>query len=333
MKQVPGSEKTEATELGLQKEDFILELLQEDAKRMADMEMWLTAIPDSVKRNTETFDKQEMPDITLAQMPTSLEDIIGDLLKQEEDISNKADDSTTNQGSSDMPAGWAIAEGEFVNYSAKGKSGNTAPDHKDQDGRSGVGRQGMSDGETVAGSGKINEGDQNIDKRMTKDSMMSGQIQEEDHTEARATGGGKSAGFSEETGMAGKAERRDAAVGEGSDLGLQAMLRRNAEAVYAQATLQYVRTGKLGEAIRHMRQAEDAIASGLPIGQVREFQRKAIQALKSSVTDLGAGVGADLTDGAAQVANEAQTTAPADDAPSRYRDLVSRYYRAIGKAE
>ena len=46
-----------------------------------------------------------------------------------------------------------VAEGEFSNCSAQGKSGNTAPDHKEQNGRSNIGRQGMSDGETTICTG------------------------------------------------------------------------------------------------------------------------------------------------------------------------------------
>ncbi len=50
--------------------------------------------------------------------------------------------------------GWGISEGETVSYSAAGKSGNDRPDHKDQDGRSQVGRQGMSDGEVMSRSAR-----------------------------------------------------------------------------------------------------------------------------------------------------------------------------------
>ena len=41
-----------------------------------------------------------------------------------------------------------------------------------------------------------------------------------------------------------------------------------------------------GDGIRWMQQAEDAIAKGYPIQQVREFQRNAVTALKKSQTEL-----------------------------------------------
>ncbi len=333
VKQVAGSDKDPASELGLQKEDWILDLLKLQTNRMDDMEMWLVAKPDNIKRNTETFDLQEMPEIALVPLPEQFEDIIGDLLEQQEEIRDQSDDSTGNQGTADLPAGWGVAEGEFTDYAAKGKSGNERPEHKDQDGRSGVGREGMSDGEVVTASGKINEGDKNIEKRMTRDSSQAGQIQEEGHAEAKATGGGKQSGVAEGLGMHGQGPRRDAASNKPSPLGAQALLRRNAESIYAKASLRHIRTGELDAAIYHMRQAEDALAQGQPIRQVREFQQRAASALKQTRTELGGGFSeVTLSDGerAARITEE-QVASPADEAPARYRDLVSEYFKVLSE--
>lgn len=331
-KQVPGSESTAATELGLQKEDWILKALEAATERVDDMEMWLMAQPDSVKRLTENFDKQELPEIPVIPMATEMEDIIGDLLEQQEDIKDQADDSSTNQGSSDAPMGWGIADGEFVNYSAKGKSGNEAPDHKEQDGRSLVGRQGMADGETAAGSGKINQGDDNITARRTQDSAQSGEVQEEGHAEAKATGGGKSAGYSDTLGMAGTGPRRDTKAGEGADsmAGLQSMLRRNAEALYAKASMLHIRTGSLDEAVEAMKQAEEAIKKGYSIREIREYQRRAVAALKKTQMELsGVGGVESIDDGSAASVQVSEVAGAADAAPARYKDLVSEYYKSL----
>jgi len=266
-------------------------------------------------------------------MPSEMEDIIGDLAEQEEELEKKSDDSATNQGAADALLGWEIAEGEIVSYSAKGKSGNAPPDHKEQDGRSNVGRAGMSDGETAAGSGKINEGDENIDKRMTQDSSQSGQVQEDGHSKAKATGGGKSSGYGDELGMAGSGPRRDSKIKQGSELGLQAMLKRNAQALYARSELSHVRTGSLDEAIRWMQQAEDAIAKGYPIQQVREFQRNAVTALKKSQTELSGAVmdSADANAPAAPPIDD-QLAGVRDEAPTAYRELVSEYFKSLSAA-
>ena len=328
--QVPGSENAKAGELGLQKEDWILDGLEKAQGRMDDMEMWLTAKPDATKRNTENFDQAELPKIAKLPMPSELEDIIGDLLKQQEKEKDKADDSATNQGSADLPAGWDIAEGEFVDYSAKGKSGNEAPDHKEQDGRALVGRQGMSDGETVAGSGKVNAGDDKIENRRTQDSAQSGQVQEEGHADAKATGGGKLSGFDNEFGSPGAGPRRDANM-PGSEEGFQAMLRRNAEAVYAKASLMHVQTRSLEEAVGNMRHAEEAMAGG-KIRQVREFQQRAVVALKKTMTELNPGAGTEAIDVArGTVPVEEQVAGVADEAPSNYRDLVAEYFKSLSE--
>ncbi len=332
MAQPKGSESTEVTELGLQKEDWILDALKTAEGRLDDMEMWLTPRPDAIKRNIENFDREELPQIGMVTMPDELEDIIGDLLDQEDELRDQADDSTGNQGTADIAAGWDIMEGEFTSYGAKGKSGNERPEHKDQDGRSTVGRQGQSDGEVVGASGKINDGDENIEKRMTRDSSQAGEIEEEDHREAKATGGGKLSGYGEQEGMAGLGPRRDSSVSKPSELGRQAMLRRDAETLYARATMNHLRTGRLDEAIRHMRMAEEALEKGLPIQQVREFQRRASVALRETQADLDAGIGAGaLGAGSAAKAPDTDVASTPDEAPPAYRGLVSDYFKALGQ--
>lgn len=336
VKQTLGTDKAAVKESGLQKEDWILAMndaLKDTKKRIDDTESWLPADADNRKALTENFDKEEMPQVPVIPMPGEMEDIIGDLAKQEKELEEEADDSATNQGAADALMGWEIKEGEFANYSSKGKSGNTRPDHKEQDGRSNVGRAGMADGETAAGSGKINEGDEKIDKRMTQDSSQSGQVQEDGHSKAKATGGGKGSGYGDELGMAGSGPRRDSKIKQGSELGLQTMLKRNAQALYARSELSHVRTGSLDEAIRWMQQAEDAIAKGYPIQQVREFQRNAVTALKKSQTELG-GAAMDAADTAAPGAPpiDDQLAGVRDEAPSVYRELVSEYFKSLSAA-
>ena len=328
-KQVPGSESAPAKELGLQKEDFILANMEGIKERFDDMEMWLTAKPDNTKRLTENFDRTEMPKMATLDLPKELDDMIGDLMKQEDKVREKSDDSATNQAIPDMPMGWDVMEGELSTFSAKGKSGNDRPDHKEQDGRSLVGRQGEANGETVAGSGKINEGDNKIENRMTRDSAQAGHVAEEDHAEAKATGGGKMSGWADQFGMAGQGPRRDSNLPP-SLIGLQAMLRRNAESLYARATMLHIRTGSLDEAVHAMHGAEEAMQQGAPIQRVKEFQRRASVALQRAQLDLGAGFHTDsLTTAATAPAAQDQLAGVPDEAPSDYRDLVADYFKSL----
>lgn len=329
VRQVPGSENIAADELGLQKEDFLLELMQSITERFDDMEMWLTAKPDATRRLTENFDQVEMPKMAVLDLPAELQDIIGELLEQQKEIAEQAHDSATNQAVPDLPMGWDIAEGEWSSFSAKGKSGNEAPDHKPQDGRSLVGRQGMADGETVAATGKIHQGDENLENRHTRDPAQAGQVQEEQPTDAVATGGGKLSGFDDEFGQPGQGPRRDANL-PGSPLGLQAMLRRQAEAIYARASLLHIRTGSLDDVVRAMREAEDALREGRPIQQIRELQRRVVATLQQAQADLAAGFhDAEVLPAAPSMPGTEQRAGVPDEAPAQYRELVAEYFKSL----
>ncbi len=335
MKQVEGSGTNAVTELGLQKEDWILDTLAKTGQKADEMEMWLMAKADNVKRNTEQIDKEEMKaPIGQVTMPEELQDIIGDLMEQEEEKQREADDSVTNQGDANVDPGWGIAEGEFVDYNATGKSGNERPEHKDQDGRSQVGRQGMADGEVMARSGKINEGDKNLDKRRTQDSNQSGDVEEEGHSDAVATGGGKNSGYSQDKGMEGGegATRRDSKIQEAQADNTRAQLTRNAEAIYAQAQLNNLRTYDLKKYIAFSKQLESLQKQNASPAMIAELHKKALQALSTTYTSLENGISnSDMGASGNTGADDEAVAASPDEAPAEYRELVSDYFKAIGE--
>jgi ASC-1-like (ASCH) protein len=335
MKQEEGSGTNAVTELGLQKEDFLLDLLAKTGQKADEMEMWLMAKADAVKRNTEQIDKEEMKaPIGQVTMPEELQDIIGDLMEQEEEKERQADDSTTNQGDANPDSGWGIAEGEFTSFNASGKSGNERPEHKDQDGRSQVGRAGMSDGEVMARSGKVNAGDKNIDKRRTQDSSQSGDVEEEGHSDAVATGGGKNSGYSQEKGMEGGegATRRDTKVDSASAESTRAQLTRNAEAVYGQAQLNNLRTYDLKKYIAFSKQLETLQKQNASPAMIAELHKKALQALSTTYASLESGIGASDMGATSNTDMGAEAVAASpDEAPAEYRDMVSDYFKAIGE--
>jgi hypothetical protein len=226
-----------------------------------------------------------------------------------------------------------VAEGEWASYAAKGKSGNTKPKNNEQSGRSNVGRQGMSNGETAAASGKINQGDDNIKKRMTQDAAQSGEMGKIDDSLAKAvaTGGGKLSGNADDYGMAGAGPRRDAKDGAGGN-GMAALLKKRADSIYAAASLEHVRTGSLDEAIMHMREADDAEAEGKPIEEVREYRRLAREALRKSQVELQGGMTTQSIDSQTQKANTQEVSGAADEAPAAYQQMVSDYYKSINNA-
>lgn len=336
--QTKGSEKMDGKDIesfGMVKLEILLDLMKKAEDRTDAVEMWLEQAPDRDKLDMEAFDPEEMPKMSLGALSAAAEDLVGDLLKEQEDAAKKADDSASNQGVPDVPLpGWGAVEGDQSSFAAQGKSGNQTPDHKEQDGRGNVGRQGMANGETAAGSGTIGEGDKNIEKRRTQDPTQSGQVQVDGEADENATGGGKQAsGSADEVGMQKEGATRMDGTGRGSWESIQAMLAKQAQGLYVKASLLNLRTESLSDAAHHMRQAEDAIAEGLPIYQVREFQKRAIMALKQAKAELGG------TDFSAALDNASQSTAledavegGTDQAPEKYRDLVAEYFKSLNKS-
>jgi hypothetical protein len=192
----------------------------------------------------------------------------------------------------------------------------------------------MSNGETAAAAGKINQGNDDIKKRMTQDAAQSGEMGKIDDSLAKAvaTGGGKLSGVADDYGMAGSGPRRDAKDGSGGN-GMAALLKKRADALYAAASLQHVRTGALDEAVMHLRDAQDAEEQGKPMEEVREYRRLAREALQKSQVELQGGATTESID--AQETHKAGTqevSGAADEAPAAYQQMVSDYYKSINDA-
>ncbi|HEX4086389.1 MAG TPA: hypothetical protein VHY22_15850 [Chthoniobacteraceae bacterium] len=330
--QAPGSEHQLAPERDLQKEDWMLKDIDKMAARIKDGLPTLPNTPTNANFTTEDFDKQEFPGkVAAVPLADKFDDLIGDLLKLDKDIEDKTKSSATNQAFKDNYMEGPVAEGEWANYSAKGKSGNNVPKDNEQSGRSNVGRQGQSDGETAAASGKINQGNDDIHKRMTQDSAQSGEMGKIDDSLAKtvATGGGKLSGVAQDYGMAGNGPRRDSKGGGGD--GMAALLKQRADDLYAAATLQHVRTGSLDEAIMHMRDADDAERAGRPIEEVRELRRLAQEDLFKTQAELAGGITSQTAAPTAK-SNTQEVAGAADEAPAAYQQMVSDYYKSITDA-
>ena len=333
-------EQSEGTESGDQetkrldyaKEDANLELMDEAMERIDELETWLLEKPDEKRVTAEAFDREEMPEDGVAKgaLADAVEDLISDLLEEDEEQEEDAQDSASTHGVTDMETGWGVEEGETVTFSAKGKSGNRTPDHKEQDGRSNVGRQGMAVGETAAASGTINEGDKNIEERRTEDPTQAGKIDLAGDADTRATGGGKKgSGKADDVGMSGGVKRIDSDE-EGSWEGMAALMAKQADTIYAQASLKNIRVDSLKQAAHHLRQAEDAIANG-NIEQMKEFRRLATVALQQAQARLEAGPGGAIHNGGGSAILDDVVEGGSDMAPADFRDQVAEYYRALNE--
>ena len=236
------------------------ELGMEGAEEIVEnLERWLPDTPDRDRWSQEEFTGDV--EIPHAELPEQLEDLVGDLLEQEEDLFEEMEDVTSGAGDSlDKGAGWDAMDGPISNFSAKGVTGNRLPNTSEISGRSGEGRTGKASGEFVEDSA-TGKGGRRTPTRLSPDAFSKGEVKDTS-TEAPtgATGGGKISGSGSE-GLEGpvpaEVQRR-----MGSLAGKQAQLRNKAEGVKAALKVRNYESFALDDAIENMRKVQRDILAG-----------------------------------------------------------------------
>jgi len=166
----------------------------ENAKSLtANLEKWLAEKPDREKWVMEEMDEQE--NIEMPELPSELEDLVGDLLEEEKDLFEEAADVTSKHtASGDKGIGWEAADGPISNMNAQGVTGNQLPNPTEISGRSGEGRQGKSSGEFVEDKA-VGKGGRRTPTRLTPEPFMKGQVNDvSEEAAGGSTGGGKISG-------------------------------------------------------------------------------------------------------------------------------------------
>ncbi|KPK47503.1 MAG: hypothetical protein AMK72_08380 [Planctomycetes bacterium SM23_25] len=166
----------------------------ENAKTLtANIEKWLPDEPDRIKWDME--DPTGQTNIEQPELPKELEDLVGDLLEEEEDLFEEMDDITAKYAmSGDKGIGWDAMDGPISNMNAQGVTGNQLPNTSEISGRSGEGRQGKSLGEFVEDKA-VGKGGRRTPTRLTPEPFQQGQIDDISQEPAGgATGGGKLSG-------------------------------------------------------------------------------------------------------------------------------------------
>jgi hypothetical protein len=328
VQQAEGSENMPPVEVAVQKEDSILDAIRSTTKRIEDVEMWLMDVPDNIVWNMENFDTDELPDMPLVPLPDELEDLVGELLEQAENIDMASQDTTGNNFVSDAEMGWGVMDGPMPSFSAKGKSGNTRPNDNEMTGRSGAGREGQANGELVENHVKGYEGRQTHARR-TADPFQKGMVTEDENStmKARATGGGKLGGESETIGMFGSAPRRDLHTGSHGQK-LQ-KLRQESEALFATASLLYMNTGSLGTATRELRGLEEAAPKIRELGGLR---KRVLRRLESTQVELRDGVVLPLgVESSRKTSQSAVNPADWSQAAPEYQGILNDYYKSLNQ--
>ena len=166
----------------------------ENAKTLtANIEKWLPDEPDRIKWDME--DPAGQSNIEQPELPKELEDLVGDLLEEEEDLFEEMDDITAKYAmSGDKGIGWDAMDGPISNMNAQGVTGNQLPNTSEISGRSGEGRQGKSLGEYVEDKA-VGKGGRRTPTRLTPEPFQQGQVDDTSKEPAGgATGGGKLSG-------------------------------------------------------------------------------------------------------------------------------------------
>jgi hypothetical protein len=225
-------------------------------------EKWLPDTPDREKWSQEESPTDKDKEAPMAQLPSELEDIVGDLMEKEEDLFDEMEDvSSSAAESADKGAGWDAMDGPISVMSAKGVTGNRLPNTSEIGGRSGEGRQGKSSGEFV-GDEAVGKGGRKTPSRLTPDAFVKGQIK--DHSKQSpggATGGGKESGKGGE-GLEGPQARAKGQRDAERLAGKQAALRNKAEAVDLKFQVSNFHRTDLKKMIEIMAQVERDLKAG-----------------------------------------------------------------------
>jgi len=223
------------------------------------LERWLPDTPDHEKWLME--EPMEQTDIPLAELPLELEDIVGELLDSEEEMTDEVEDvSSSWMDSLDKGAGWDAMDGPISNMSARGVTGNRLPNKQEIGGRSGEGRTGRSHGQIVEASAE-GKGGRQTPTRLTPSPFEQGSV--DDSSKAAtggSTGGGKLSGFTGE-GLRGPAPPK--MLQKMARLaGQQAQIRQKAEALALRLRAYNLPTGDIESSINQMKQFENAVKTG-----------------------------------------------------------------------
>ncbi|HUS48080.1 MAG TPA: hypothetical protein VM098_08170 [Phycisphaerae bacterium] len=303
----------------------------ENAKSLtANIEKWLPDTPDRTKWSMEPpAGGQE--NIEQAELPKELEDLVGDLLEQEEDLFKQADDVTSQYAmSGDKGIGWDAADGPISNMNAQGVTGNQLPNTSEMGGRSGEGRSGKSSGEFVEDKA-VGKGGRRTPARLTPEPFQKGQVDDKStEPPGGATGGGKVSGAGAE-GLEGPVPPKLAE--ELKRLaGTQATIVNKAERIRAKFQVNDYANFKLFQAITLMSRVKGDLAS-YRYRNVLRAREETLSAIRQTQLVLGGKVDvtADKSQTMPKYVRDDIADAMKGELPEKFRKALEQYYRRLSE--
>lgn len=296
----------------------------------ANIEKWLPDEPDRKKWSMESLPEGD-ENFEMPELPTELEDLVGDLLEEEEDLFDEMDDVASKSATSgDKGIGWDAMDGPIDSMNAQGVTGNQLPNTDEKGGRSGEGRQGKSTGEYVQDSAE-GKGGRRTPTRLTPEPFQKGQVDDESTDPAGgATGGGKLSGAGGE-GLEGPV---------GPDVkqkmqrlaGRQAALVNRAERIEAAHGASDYSAFQLREAIVLMNRVRKDLEAGNYRNALRA-RRRTLSALRQSKLMLAGRIDVDRDTSAPmpEYVRDDIADAMTGKLPEPYRDVLREYYRRLNE--
>jgi len=315
-----------AAEIAVADEDNGLELAKELA---SNIEKWLSNTPDRQQWTQE--DPGSKTDTPMPELPKDLQDMVGELLEQEEDLFDLVEDANANWAdSADKALGMDAADGPIADMSAKGVTGNALPNNNEMNGRSGEGRQGKSQGEFVGDTAE-GKGGRRTPTRLDPTPFEKGQIKSTSTDPGGgATGGGKLAGEGGE-GLEGpvppQVKQTMQRLAE-----KQAELRNTAERLNLQYHLDRYDNFKLAESVALMRRVESDLQANRYSNALRH-RDVTLDDIDTSRLLLGGEVHVqqDTTPKTSQKLRSDLNDAMKGELPPAWSEALKAYYQKLGE--
>jgi hypothetical protein len=299
----------------------------------ANIEKWLPDTPDRERWSQEEPLTDAMREAPMAELPHELEDLVGKLMENEEDLFDEMEDISSSWADSiNKGAGWDAADGPISNMSAKGVTGNRLPNTSEIGGRSAEGRQGKSSGEFV-GDTAVGKGGRKTPSRLTPDPFEKGQVKDTSKDPVGgATGGGKESGQGGE-GLEGPVpppvKRKLSRLA-----GRQAALRNRAETIRLQFQIVNYNTADLDTLIKRMKTVEAQLRSGRvrSVLRRRDVMLGSLRDLRGLVTKK-AEVKSDVTSSVPQEIRKKILGSMQEASPAGWEKLNRSYFERIANGK
>lgn len=291
------------------------------------IEKWLPDTVDTYKWSME--EPLTNPETPMAELPTELEDIIGELTQTEDDMAQEYEDVTSAWTDSlDKGAGWGTMDGPISNMSAQGVTGNRLPNESEIGGRSGEGRTGKASGELVEDT-TTGKGGRRTPTRLAPDPYQEGRINDQSNDPAGgATGGGKVGGAGEEGLEGGPPPPGQDETGQPL-LERTASVRNRTERIALELQVAGYPNEAIGEVLQNLRSLENDVRNGRyeNISQQRNVVLKGLKEAKEWVNTVG-DAQVDFTRLSPSMRSELFDTSE-EDLPEQYEPVINAYRKAI----